>query len=220
VGNHVGTIDFGLDWRRNRGGWQVYYQHYYEDASGLVFQNLPDGLWGLSYRRQPNPKARFQVRRATLEWLTTTDQSGPVFDITARWQGADNYFNHAQYRQGWSYRQWAMGSPLVVPATELGPTPLGYENAGFFPNNRVIAWYGAVQGHFRNGPTVTLRGSFSRGLGTYSRPYPAPVEQVSAAVAVLWPITKQLTVNAIYALDRGTLLPTSAGGYVGVRAAW
>jgi hypothetical protein len=108
----------------------------------------------------------------------------------------------------------------VVPERELGPTPQGYENAGFFPNNRVRAWYGAVQGSFRKGPSVTLRGSVSQGLGTYSRPYPAPVEQVSVAAAVLWPMAKRLTLSLTAAADQGTLLPESAGGYVGVKCEW
>lgn len=221
VGNHIGSIDLSVDWRRQRGHWRLYRQHLYEDASGLAFQNVPDGLTGLSYQRFAHPKVRFQVRRVTLEWLCTTDQTDNTFDIRARFQGADNYFNHSQYRQGWSYRQRAIGTPLVVPQPELGPLPRRYENAGFFPNNRLIAWYGAVQAGFINGPLFTLRGSFSRGFGTFAKPYPTPVEQVSALLLMQWPLKRSgISVNATAAIDRGTLLPQVVGGYVGLTKRW
>ncbi|CCG98625.1 hypothetical protein FAES_0614 [Fibrella aestuarina BUZ 2] len=222
VGNHIGSIDFSVDWRRPRGQWQLYHQHIYEDASGLAFQNVPDGLTGLRYQRLANPKARFQVRRVTVEWLCTTDQTDDTFDFKARFQGADNYFNHAQYRQGWSYRQRTIGSPLMVPVTELGPTAASYENSGFFPNNRLIAWYGAVQGGFTRGPSFTLRGSFSRGFGTFAKPYPTPTEQVSASLALQWPISRAsgLLLTTAAAIDRGTLLPVNSGGYISLSKHW
>lgn len=225
VGNHIGSIDFAFDWRRKRGRWQFYHQHMYEDASGVAFQNVPDGLTGLSYQRVINPKARFQVRRLALEWLCTTDQTDNTFDFKARFQGADNYFNHVQYRQGWSYQQRGIGTPLVSAITELGSAARTYENAGFFPNNRVIAWYGAVQGGFSNGPSFTLRGSFLRGFGTFIKPYPTPVEQVSALLNVTWPLRRSGTFRGVAltttaALDRGELLPVSTAGYVGLQWRW
>lgn len=222
IGNHIGSYDVGLEWNGVTANWLLYHQHIYEDASGLALQNIPDGLTGLRFKNlRRTPINGFRLRRMVLEWLCTTNQSGPTFDPTARFQGGDNYFNHSQYRQGWSYQGRTLGTPLLVPYTDMqvGPANLG---GPFFPNNRVLAWYTGLEGGFLKGPILTLRASYSRNLGTYNQPYPTPIYQLSTLLSAQWSLTKRATtvLTTSVAMDRGDLLPDALGGYIGLLHTW
>ncbi len=123
VGNHVGHYDLAVDWKLRDTKFLFYRQHPFEDASGLQLQNLPDGLYGISVRRNKLPTAIFAWKGILVEFLSTRDQSGSAFDLTgSRFKGLDNYFNHAQYRQGWSYLSRGIGTPFIPPRPEVRPT--------------------------------------------------------------------------------------------------
>ena len=223
IGNHIGSYDFALEWRAKTSNWLLYHQHIYEDASGLAFQNVPDGLTGLRFLNQRADNARFRMQRVVVEWLITTNQSGPTFDQTARYQGGDNYFNHSQYIEGWSYRGRTIGTPFIAPRTEFSPTVNNsFIGGGFFPNNRMVAWYTGASGAFRHGPALTMRASYSRNFGTFNQPYPVPFHQFSALLSAQWPLPKWpgTTLNTSVALDRGELYTNSVGSYVSLRKSW
>ena len=223
LGNHVGNYDLALEWRGNRSNWLAYHQHMYDDASGLALQNVPDGLTGLRFLNQSANKSRFRFQRVVLEWLTTTDQSGPTFDITARYQGADNYFNHSQYREGWSYRGRTIGTPFIMPRYDMTPVIANtYGGNGFYPNNRVIAYYLGTVSAFRRGPILTTRVSYSRNFGSYKQPYPQVFHQLSTSLTAQWPIYTWpgTTLTTALALDRGDLMPDAFGGFISLRKSW
>ncbi|MFD2935954.1 capsule assembly Wzi family protein [Spirosoma flavum] len=223
LGNHVGSYDAALEWKGDKSNWLLYHQHMYDDASGLALQNVPDGLTGLRYLNHSIKNSRFRFQRVVLEWLSTTDQSGPTFDPTARYQGADNYFNHSQYIQGWSYRGRTIGTPFIMPRADLTPAiGNGFAGNGYYPNNRVVAWYLGAIGTFRRGPTVTTRLSYSRNFGSYKQPYPQVFHQLSTSLAAQWPINKWpgMLLTTSLALDRGELLPDSFGSYVSLKKVW
>lgn len=220
IGNHIGSADAALDIRTGWGNWFIYHQHLYDDLSGLLFINGFDGLTGLSWARRSTQAVRQAggIRRVVLEHLRTTNQSGPTFDVpNSRYQGADNYFNHGQYREGWSYLGRSIGTPFVAPAGELRPDariPL------FFPNNRVRAWYVGATGWLLNRLTWTTRLAYSQNYGTFLRPYPSPLGQFSALLTAQAPLRSSLTLTGSLALDRGRLLPNTVGGYVGLTKRW
>ncbi len=223
LGNHVGSYDLALEWKGRRHNWLLYHQHMYDDASGLALQNVPDGLTGLRLLNQSRTNVRFRFRRVVLEWLTTTNQSGPEFDPSARYQGADNYFNHSQYREGWSYRGRTLGTPFIMPRPELDPAVgNAYGGNGFYPNNRVVAWYLGAIGAFRRGPTLTGRVSYSRNFGSYKQPYPQVFHQLSTGLSAQWSIHKwpRTILTTSLALDRGELIPNSFGSYVSLKKSW
>lgn len=222
IGNHVGSYDIALEWKRPKSNWFLYHQHIYDDASGLALQNLPDGLTGLRFLNPQKTRAAFRVQRLVLEWLSTTNQSGPTFDQRIRYQGRDNYFNHSQYREGWSYRGRTLGTPLITPRSDFSPYVNSFAGGGFFPNNRVVAWYAGVGGVFRNGPTVTARASYSRNFGTYNQHYPRPFHQFSTLVSAQWPLAgwPGTVLTTSVALDRGELFTNSIGSYLSLRKSW
>lgn len=223
LGNHVGSYDVAFEWKGSRHNWLLYHQHMYDDASGLALQNVPDGLTGLRVLNQSGHDTRFRFRRVVLEWLSTTNQSGPTFDPSARYQGADNYFNHSQYIQGWSYHGRTLGTPFIMPRPDLAPAiGNGFGGNGYYPNNRVVAWYLGAIGAFRHGPTLTTRVSYSRNFGSYKQPYPQVFHQLSTSLVAQWLFPKWPGTQLItsLALDRGELMPNSFASYISLKKSW
>jgi hypothetical protein len=221
IGNHLGSYDLSVEWNGDKSNWLLYHQHLYEDASGLALQNVPDGLTGLRYLNRQPLTSRFQVKRLVAEWLSTTNQSGATFDQSARYQGADNYFNHSQYREGWTYQGRTIGTPFIAPYTELSSKAVS-EGGAFFPNNRLVAWYVGGEGTFRKGPVLTARLSYSRNFGTYSRPFTETFHQFSSLLSARWPLDKRAStvLTTSLSLDRGGLLPNTTGGLISLRKSW
>lgn len=217
-GNGLGSIDLGVDLTTDQGRWFLYHQHIYDDLSGLLWVNFPDGLTGISWRRNPGAAPGW-LNRIAVEYLTTMDQSGPTFDLTARFQGADNYFNHGQYREGWSYLGRTLGTPFIIPETDVLPAA---RSSQFFPNNRVQMVYLGAMGQIGTAVNWTIRLSYSRNYGTFSRTYETPYSQVSALANAHWRLPRLANTQLItsLALDQGQLLPNTVGGFIGLRKQW
>ena len=221
IGNHVGSIDAAIELSSGWGNWFLYHQHIYEDQSGLLFINLPDGLTGLSWARKATQPAQSasSVNRVVIEYLSTLNQSGSTFDLTARYQGGDNYFNHGQYREGWSYLGRSLGTPFIAPNYTLKAQAQG---GLYFPSNRVQAWYIGAMGLLLNELAWTARLSYSRNQGTFVEPYPSRLGQFSALLSAQVPLRRwsgtQLTGSI--ALDQGQFLANTVGGYIGLIKRW
>ncbi|MFD1140066.1 capsule assembly Wzi family protein [Larkinella insperata] len=222
VGNHIGSIDYAVEWISPRLNTLFYYQHLYEDASGVVLINFPDGLWGLRVRnRTVGPARRFRWKAAVVEWLSTTNQSGPVFDQTAQYQGADNYFNHGQYREGWSYFSRTIGTPFIAPRADYTARVREYIGGGFFPNNRVNVWYLGLEAAAHQ-VQLSARASFSRNYGTFNEPYSPPFEQFSALLSAQYSFShlNHTTLAVSLAYDQGELYPRQTGGFLSIKKNW
>lgn len=222
IGNHIGSIDGAVEVRSGGGNWLLYHQHLYEDVSGLLFLNFPDGLTGLSWSRPAGQAtgSAWQFQRVVVEYVATLSQTGPTFDLLgSRYQGDDNYFNHGQYREGWSYVGRSLGTPFVAPTYELRPDA---QRGLFFPNNRVQAWYVGATGRLFNRLTWATRLAYSRNYGTFSQPYSLPLGQFSSLLSAQLPLRRWLATQLVtaLALDQGQLRPNTFGGYVGLRKQW
>jgi hypothetical protein len=217
-GNGLGSQDIGVELASQTGTWLLYHQHVYEDLSGLLWVNAPDGLTGLSWRRNQGAGTS-RINRIVVEFLTTMSQSGSIFDLSSKYQGRDNYFNHGQYQEGWSYLGRTIGTPFIGPQRELRPL---VQSGQFFPNNRVKMMYVGADGQLGGAIDWTLRLSFSQNYGTYNDPYDPPADQFSALATVNWQLPRlagtQLT--ASLATDQGQLMANTVGGFVGLRKQW
>ena len=100
LGNHIGIWDFYYIKNINKNELTFYYQHIFEDTSGLRFANRFDGLWGFKYNN--NQSLNFNI-----EYLITTNQ-----DIDPPYVN-ESYYNHYQYLDGWSYNNLAIGNPFI-----------------------------------------------------------------------------------------------------------
>ena len=216
IGNHVGGHDLGIEIATRRETILLYYQHPFEDVSGLLFQNLPDGLMGLSWQRHPGKASgTFRLDRMVLEFLNTSDQSGSTFwRAQSRFQGADNYFNHSQYREGWSYRGRAIGTPFIAPRPEF-QSDISRSATAFFPDNRVRMWYAGATGQFTR-LFWTARLAYSQHYGTYANPFDRARHQVSFLLSTEGSLTKsgKTRLRTALALDRGQVYPETVGASV------
>ena len=163
LGNHYGSYDFKLAFTQPN--WQVsaYYQHFFEDKSGMIFVNNTDGLWG---GQLDLPKFPW-LRKVVVEYLVTRDQSGQFHFIDFDHDlhpgvggGGDDYYNNGEYTTGASYFNRAIGSPLI-------PSPEYNENGSLgFKNNRVRDWHfgaeGAISSQVSYRVLVTVMNSWGR----------------------------------------------------------
>ena len=101
LGNHLGVWDFSIQKGFGSKSFKTYYQHIFEDTSGLRFKNKTDGLWGIEFKNY--------IKNTTLllEYLNTKNQFlDPPYV-------AENYYSHGLYSHGWSYKNNTIGNPLI-----------------------------------------------------------------------------------------------------------
>ncbi len=100
IGNHLGTIDVGMDMKLANLDLLLYRQNIYEDGSLFHLNNIADGLNGLSITFKNSQ----YIKKVGFEYLNTTSQGGSVFvffdNPPQELRGADSYFNNAQFTDG------------------------------------------------------------------------------------------------------------------------
>ena len=76
-GNHIGSMTIQLGWNINKAHQvQAYVDDIFEVGSGMRKGNGWDGLYGIQYKNRA--EGRQYVRGAVVEYLQTTNQSGPI----------------------------------------------------------------------------------------------------------------------------------------------
>ncbi|MBN8820849.1 MULTISPECIES: capsule assembly Wzi family protein [unclassified Spirosoma] len=115
IGNHLGSIDAGLDIQLKNASLFLYSQHIFEDNSGLTFKNFPDGLFGVRWKAGvSNSGAVVQLKQLTAEFITTRNRSGTKLPY-----GRDDYFFHGQYLDGWTHQGAIIGTPIFTRTADL-----------------------------------------------------------------------------------------------------
>ena len=101
LGNHLGIWDLYYKKNIDERSIKLYYQHLFEDTSGLRFANGLDGLWGIQISNN------IKDRHILLEYINTKNQDNnpPYVD--------EAYYNHYQYTDGWSYQKYILGNPFI-----------------------------------------------------------------------------------------------------------
>ena len=214
IGNHLGQIDFAVDWQINGTKFVLYQQHPFEDASGFQFQNMPDGLYGLSLRRSVSASSFFALKGVTLEYFYSKNQT--AVRPGSRFQGGDDYFNHAQYIQGWSYHETGLGTPFFPTRYEVNKDlPI---DKRFFPNNRIVLYHLGLEGLIASKVRMVAKFSQSYNFGSLGTVFNPRVVQFSSLLAFDAPISlwRDTRLKAQIAYDNGGVLPRSVGGYLGI----
>lgn len=231
IGNHLGSVDVGLEIDLRRHSLFIYRQNPFDTGALFYLTSIADGLNGIRLR---NHNANALVQTILIEFLGTASQGGPdfVFDDPQR-RGKVNYFNNGQFRDGWSYQRLGLGTPLI-PAVynPNGSSPLGV----FTVNNRVYAWHAAASGTLpllanwlKRAPTYQTRLTLSRNLGTYNDPFTLPLTQFSALGQLAFPLQVRAgwarafdgaEVLGRVGFDTGGLYATNLGIYIGLRRTW
>lgn len=169
LGNHIISKNIGLEFALKHASIELYWQNIYEDKPiHYMYKtyNQEDGLWGLSLR-MPNHKP---LNRLVLEFLSTTDMSGPWHDLDGLiYGGADSYYNNGVYNNGWSFYGMTLGNPWLT-SPKYNP---GYEYGQVhFINNKVRVYHAAGTGSIGL-LDYTAVFAYSRNFGTM-QPFAGP----------------------------------------------
>lgn len=124
LGNHLGIWDFSYIRKQNGKKLKIYYQHLFEDTSGLRFGNRTDGLWGLEfYNYIKNTNILF-------EFLNTINQDRDPPYVN------ESYYNHGEYKEGWSYNGYVLGNPFINAGQYSDINPSQVLHFGFTNNDK------------------------------------------------------------------------------------
>ncbi len=160
VGNVYGSLHLIARYNKPQYSVKAYHEHFFEDHSGLVFKNIPDGLYGLEI----NLKNVNWLSDIVLEYLHTKDQSGPFLwdkneEIPTQVSGGDNYYNHVDYIST-SYFGSVLGNPFFTsPLYNNGQSLTVY-------NTRLSAFHLGIGGAISNNLKYRALFSYSRSWGT------------------------------------------------------
>jgi hypothetical protein len=169
LGNHAGTLNAQMEYKAKKFQVFLYKQHYFDDNSGMEYANWRDGIWGGKVALNHFPF----LKHAVLEFLNTTNQSGPFHFLDYpeddgrhyRGGGGDNYYNHSYYTTGWSYFGRALGNPLLTSPEYNNDGSLG------FKDTRLKAIHLGLNGNWA--PEFSYRLLFTQmyGWGRMSAPF-------------------------------------------------
>lgn len=224
-GNHLGQFDLGGDITGKNMKLMIYKQIIFE--TGQTFSsltNIDDGLYGISLS---NLKPNSGVNRVVLEFLHTTNQglyrSGllRLIGFYGKHFGRNQnfYFNHGQYRDGWSYQGASIGSPFMIP-NELIRSEKRVESQQLFANNNNIkALYLGLNNNF-GAIKVETKISYSRNFGSYNIKI-TPSDQLSFAMKTVVPTkNKKGTINVSIGIEQGDLIADNYGANISYTRTW
>ncbi|MFT4031267.1 MAG: capsule assembly Wzi family protein [Siphonobacter sp.] len=220
-GNHLGSIDLALEIQFKKSQLFFYVQRPWEDMSGVVFGNFPDGLYGIRWKDQSHELNRtFRIAQITAEFMTTMNQSGSTYP-----KGNDDYFHNYQYIDGWTHQRRVIGTPFITRWMDASPRWYNlrgpFKNFSMISNNRVQLLHLAAVGSFPSGIRLRALASQSWNFGRpySSAPLPGGAKQFSGLIEVIIPQGKWggIEWKATVALDKGEWLTSSLAGMLSIR---
>ncbi len=226
LGNHLGTVDLGLEYENDAVKWFFYRQSIYEDGTLFVLSNIEDGLLGVSFSLK---EANQGIKKIVLEYLNTSDQGGNLQSgnqtaFIPELRGGDDYFNNGTYEEGWTYKKQTIGTPFIMPLSASTGVKLPDLIGSFKPNtainpdliinNRVKAWMIGIHSKISR-VTLLTRVSYSQNLGKYflySRVLLAPIQLNQLSIQQQFSFSlKKYTVNAMIGYDTAAILEKNVG---------
>ncbi len=222
-GNQLGIYALKVKKEWTHSSLEFYWNHIFEDRSGMEMVNLRDGLWGLHLNKK-DQSALFTD--FVYEFMYTLNQSGSFHLIAAQMpddpnrltgRGKDNYFDHYIYRS-FTYYNRMMGTPLFVPRIGANGKADGFESTRMWMHH-----FGA-KGELGPGLNWKTIFTWSRNFGTYTDsfpwsegPYPDPLNEFSFLCELNYSGSKlpfQLFTGV--AGDYGSRFEKRTGGYAGI----
>lgn len=225
VGNHLGSLDIGFDYKFDAFTVSLYRQTFYDKGGLIHFTNITDGLNGLKFVNNNTGQGNFYWKKLLFEVLNTTNQGGARSSKKTS-SGAENYYNNYEYAEGWSYNGMGLGTPFITTVDDARKG-LPSTSRNFFINNRVLAFHTAAEfSVFKWLYTGKLSYSINRGTyATGSEPYRGvgneiiiptigpfkKVHQTSIYLEGMRPLKNNYNIGYDLGYDRGGLLDNSFG---------
>ena len=207
LGNQFGSFDLKFSYAHELFDAHAYWQHYFEDNSGIEYANARDGLWGL----EVDLKASKWVNKVVVEYFNTRYQSGPMhfidYDRPARGGGADNYYNNGEYTTGVSYFGRGLGSPLIT-APEYNE-----DGSLSFKSNRVSTYHFGAEGTLSEYVDYRVLFSVINGWGTTYTPFKNKKTTASGILDIQYhhPSLKGWMFKGSLAADAGSMYGDNLG---------
>ena len=228
-GNTLGSWVAKLNW--NVPTWEagIYYDHYFEDQSGMFWldydgygtgdewnvkkdskyfvYSLKDMLVGADLKL----KCWKYINKFVFEFVNTRYQSGPVYhdhtiNNSTHISGRDNYYNHSSL-PGWQHWGQVIGNPLYL-------SPL-YNEDGYIGTrcSRFKAYHFALAGDPFCGFHYKAKISYQKGWGSYDDPFAYPKENTSVLLEAMYHLSptdssslaSHFTINLAWGADFGHL---------------
>lgn len=227
-GNVLGSLHLALNYQAE--GWNIkaYYEHYYEDHSGLFGLDyhynregektwvtyLPwrDGLFGLELTV---PQNRI-VNTIVYEFITSRDQSGPVLhnpcnDMIGQAGGKDWYYTHSYYQ---SWQHWGMS---ICNPHFLSPLYNKVPNMSM-PYSRIRSHHIGFNGTPGKQIGYRVMASWTKHWGSYEDPLPTSLTQLSTMGEVCYTPIKLngWKFTAAIAYDHSRLIGNNFGGMLSI----
>jgi hypothetical protein len=210
IGNHLGSIDAGLEIPGSRFDTRIYHQVLYESENSFKNGSLSDGLTGVSVTNRKPRSRGLTFRKGVFEFFRTTNQA---YD-PARPFNYDSYYNHEFLLIGNSYKGLIMGNPFITAAPDMrAELPLG-DPRNVSSNTRVRLFHLGLEAAAAN-LFLRTRLSFSRNLGVYETLSRFPESpQFSGMLEAAMPLKGGWQARALFAFDSGELLYNTSGGFL------
>ena len=225
-GNHLGSLDIGLEYEFEKVKLLLYRQNLYEGGALAHLANIQDGLNGLSIQNLHRNGQLGVWNKVLLEFLYTKNQAGQPWSPEYG-SPYETYYNHGQYITGWSYMESGLGTSFIGTRDFIQETMPAHPEE-YFINNRVMALHFGFEGSFRT-LSYTLKASWSKNYGTYqttdeeqstgiTNPGEYGIfgeqEQISSYFGVNKNFTNGLTLGLNGAFDYGKLYYNSVGMFL------
>ncbi|APS39331.1 capsule assembly Wzi family protein [Salegentibacter sp. T436] len=150
LGNHLGSYEVNIKTILANYNVEIIYNHLFEDGSGSLLRNTPDGRYGV-FIEDPTAAIDSWIQAVMYEFYYTKNQS----KNTPTTDGQDNYFNNNLYRSGWTYENRVLGLPFIT----LGPDRYR------ITNNKVLVHHIGVSGMAFSKIPYKFLGSFRKNYG-------------------------------------------------------
>ena len=155
LGNHLGGYELSVSKKFKNFDALVFYNHLFEDGSGMMLRNTPDGRYALYLET----KEKKELINSFIYELYYTQHQSYTFPNT---DGRDDYFNNFIYRDGWTYEKMVLGAPFFT----VGPDGEGIINNKFTAHHLGIG--GEIGNSIKYYPYKLLL-SFARNDGLYKK---------------------------------------------------
>ncbi len=213
-GNHLGSVDLGFSLKTSFADISFYRQSPYEDGQmPEVFLSM-DGNYSLSF----DLKNKKGLSKINFGYLDTRRQGGEITEF-AKWLGkkethygeVQNYLNHSQYIEGWSYQNNGIGTPLIIPGSDLVKDTQNPNYRLFSFDNDIQAYYIAATGKIAK-YSYMIKSSLTNSMGMFYVRRDKNLKQFSGLVSVNVPLSKlRLDSKFNIAFDAGKLYGNNIG---------
>jgi len=215
AGSQWGAYLLKYDYKlKNEDLLSFYVNHFFDDGSGMAFENYRDNLLGFEYKS----KNKSILSGAVFEYNYTKQQTGPIHHnmkmdedhkhLMSKGNGNDNYYNNTDYVQGPSHFGKTLGSPFL-----LSPE-YNRDGALNFKSSRIIAFHLGLEGYLLSSLQYRLLLSNGQTWGRYYVPFTKIKKGFASGMELIYkyPSIEDLSIKLSMGYDNGEFFGENSFG--------